>query len=112
VADYGNLRIVKLSSTGKILAFIGARRFDEDEAPQGVAVDVQGDLYVGAGGVVKFSPSGRLLGKWKRYGPHHVSLAGAFGVAVDRRGNIYVIDQPNRALVKLSSSGRTLAVWR
>jgi sugar lactone lactonase YvrE len=112
VADYGRLRVVKLSPSGHLLAVIGAGQFDEDEAPEGVAVDAQGNLYVGAGGVMKYSPRGRLLAKWTTYGPQHASLAGAFGVAVDRGGDVFVIDQPGRALVKLSPKGKTLAVRR
>jgi sugar lactone lactonase YvrE len=103
---------VKFAPSGRFLANVGVHRFDEDAGPEGVAVDARGNVYVGAGAVMKFSSTGRLLSEWKTYGSHHVLLSAAFGVAVDQQRNVYVVDQLHGAIVKLSPEGRTLSVWR
>jgi len=129
VADTGNNRIQKLSTTGRPLATWTTfqpppGRFDN---VAGITVDGQGNVYVltgfGDNELYKLSPSGRPL---MRVGPsvfltapdpHPVFGSGAIvwyvlaSVAVDARGNIYVLDAANFRILKLSPTGHVLATW-
>lgn len=112
VADTHNDRVQELSPSGTFVAQWGGRgRFN---VPQGVAVDRQGNVYVGDtddGRVVRLSGhSFRVAAsKGKRYG----AIDTAPAVAVDTRGDIYVVDymefgnRPSR-LLKFSPGGMLL----
>ena len=82
--------------------------------PFGVAVDVNGNVYVAdtANSRVRvFSPDGAALGQWGQKG----TAAGQFNrpsaIAVDRQGSIFVADQLNHRIQKLSLRGEPLAQW-
>jgi len=91
----------------------GPGQFD---APDGVAVDDLGHVYVAERGnnrVEKFSATGRLLGSLGTGTPGNApgQLDTPFGVAVDGLGNVYVGDTKNNRIQKFAPDGRVLAVW-
>jgi len=83
-------------------------------APQGVAVDVQGNVYVADTGndrIQKFSASrGTLSHEWS-FAPKQLPearFASPSGVAVDGIGNVYVADAERKRVHKFTPSGEPL----
>jgi tripartite motif-containing protein 71 len=113
VADTGNGRIQKFSSTGAFLTTIGSKGSGHGQlaAPNGIAVDHVGNIYVADAGnhrVLKLAPDGGLLAEWK--GPE-LGFYGPRRIAIGPDDSIYVVDQGRTRIVKFDSDGRVLAVW-
>jgi len=71
-----------------------------------LGVGGRGNVFVGRERrIVKLSPDGERLAVWWPRG-----VTGPSAIATDSRGNLYVADARN-VIVKLSSTGRELAVW-
>jgi hypothetical protein len=82
VADSSNEAIDKFSSSGVFIAQLGAGQIS---APQLMATDALGDLYVASGaGLVEFDPTGGCVN-----GCAPIDAAGQLGVAVDAAGDVY-----------------------
>jgi streptogramin lyase len=79
----------------------------------GIAVGRRGNVFVGTyrfpdpAPIYKLSPTGQPLATWSY--PH---VTEARAIAVDRRGDLYLACDNDDAIVKLSSSGRELAIWK
>ncbi|HWS54759.1 MAG TPA: hypothetical protein VN228_11560, partial [Pyrinomonadaceae bacterium] len=132
VADTGNHRVRKVTKEGLVttLAGSGAAGYADGSAasaqfnaPVGVAVDEEGNVYVADtynDRVRKVTKEGLVTTLAGSGGPGHAdgpALAGALfdtpcAVAVDKEGNLYVADCGNIPLRKLSKDGQvtTLAV--
>jgi DNA-binding beta-propeller fold protein YncE len=115
VTDYGASRIWKLSASGRLArVFTTGAPGTPLSHPQGIAVDRRtGAVYVadqGNGYVQEFSSDGAFLALW----PLPViggESAYPYGLSLDSRGNMYVSDELNDHIVKLSRSGHVVAVW-
>jgi len=117
IADYGNLRVRKVSPGGKIttIAGTGVNGFSgeggratsaQTTGPFGVAVDAQGNVYIAepaVGRVLKVSggrltriagrdPRGRSGGLGEGGPATSAKLSTPGGVAVDGKGNVYFAD--------------------
>lgn len=106
VADTGNNQVRKFTVNGGHVANWGVRGIVEVNAPQAVAVDGTGNLYVvgGISGVGKYNVSGSPTTQFTSK-----TFTNPQGVAVDGSGNIYVSDTTNNAIVELSSAGVSMA---
>jgi uncharacterized repeat protein (TIGR02543 family) len=126
VADYGNHTIRKITLDGAVSTFAGlagssgsadgtgnAARFN---MPIGIAVDTNGNVYVGEYGnstIRKITPGGvvsTLAGLAGNTGSADgTGSAARFknpnGVAVDNSGNVYVADYGNYTIRKITSGG-------
>jgi DNA-binding beta-propeller fold protein YncE len=128
VADSGNNRIQRIDSKGRFLARFGRNGGDgtrglgngEFSDPRGLATDVHGSLYVADHGnnrIQKLFRNGDFLARWGRNGGDGTRGLGngefnnPRGVAVDRRGNIYVADKNNNRIQELDPAGRFLLKW-
>lgn len=125
VADQGNNGIYKITSTGAVTILAGtglagyvngagtAARFN---APQGIAADAAGNVYVAdrsnnmirkitsTGVVSTFAGTGAYT-LADGDGPTLAAFNRPTGVAVDAAGNVYVTDQGNTALRKITVAG-------
>jgi DNA-binding beta-propeller fold protein YncE len=90
------------------------------DIPDGVAVDPAGRVYVADrenNRIQKFTSSGRLIAVWGRNGGDGSlglgpgEFNGPYGVAVDGRGDVYVLDSRNNRVQKFSPDGRFLTMW-
>jgi len=127
VADSSNDTIRKITPDGVTTTLAGSAGVTNStdgpgasarfNSPQGLAIDVSGNLYVADSGnstIRKVTPAGvvsTLAGKAGVTGTNDASSAAAarfnvpYGVAVDTNGNIYVGDTENHTIRKISPTG-------
>ncbi len=80
--------------------------------PQGVAVDVGGNVYVSDTGnhrIVKLSSLGQRTSQWGRLGDGLGELNEPTGLAVDQLNNVYVADAKNHRVQVFASTGQAVA---
>jgi tripartite motif-containing protein 71 len=122
VADVGNHRIQKLSSLGQPLVqwhTVGSGTGEETEIGYDLALDAGGNVYVsephpfsdGNDRIQKFSPSGALLATWGGSGTGPGQFSNPTGLAVDLKGDVFVVDWNNNRIQELSPTGQFLAQW-
>jgi sugar lactone lactonase YvrE len=124
VADYGNNEIRKITPAGVVTTLAGSgEKGDADgtgsaasfNGPEGVAVDSAGNVYVadyGNNQIRKITPAGAvttLAGSGAQGNADGTGSAASFngpeGVAVDSAGNVYVGDEFNNEIRKITSAG-------
>jgi tripartite motif-containing protein 71 len=116
VADVGNDRIQKFSSSGAFLTKWGSHgtgngQFD---MPQDVAVDSVGDVYVPDmvnNRIQRFSSTGAFLGKWGTAGAGAGQFNQPFAVTTDSQRNVYVVDYVNARVEVFRPSGAFIGTW-
>jgi tripartite motif-containing protein 71 len=122
LAEFDDDLIYKYSLTGKELTHWGGHGSDlgQLEAPDKLAFDAQGNLYVtevgsqSAGGnsrIQKFSPTGMPLGQWGTFGSAPGQFDTPVGIALNQHGDMYVADAGNHRIQKLSALGQPLSQW-
>ena len=99
LSDPDNHRVLRLSSTGELVASLGSGKRDSGDygfnTPGAVALDGEGNLYVldMLNSVVKkYSPDGQFLLSIGGAGDTEGSFSRPKGLAVDSAGNIFVSD--------------------
>jgi sugar lactone lactonase YvrE len=124
IADTRNQRVRKVTPGGTITTIAGggrgltARSGPATKAhlnhPTGVAVDGQGNVYIAdTSRVYKVSPLGRLTtlagtGRAGFSGDGSFAIAArleAYGIAVDRQGNVYIGDSVNHRVREVDRAG-------
>jgi len=121
VADQGNHKIRKITPQGFVTTFAGSTqgfangigstaKFD---TPYGIAIDAQGNVYVADQGnhkIRKITPQGAVstyagstLG-FTNGGATTAQFNEPTGIVVDAQGNVYVADQSNHKIRKISSA--------
>jgi len=120
VADENNQRIRKITPTGTVTTLAGSTSGSTDgdvsvaqfSDPAGIAIDAAGNLYISAGHRIrKITPAGvvsTLAGSTKGITDANGSAARfskPAGVVVDADGNVYVADDDNERIRKVTPSG-------
>ncbi len=116
VADYGNHRIQKFTSTGAYSTQWGSLgpgngQFDY---PFAVATDPAGNVYVADTNnnrIQKFSNTGFYLTQWGAFGAGNGLFNVPIGVATDAAGDVYVVDQYNHRIQKFTGGGAYVTQW-
>ncbi|HEX2910075.1 MAG TPA: 6-bladed beta-propeller [Chloroflexia bacterium] len=125
VMDSGNQRVQKFDPTGRFMLQFGGPGKGEgqfggrlspsgtqlEDAPAGLAVDSQGNLYAGDTAnyrVQKFDSSGHFLAAFSRFGRADGEFRGTLSLAVDRQDNLYVADNENGRIQKFDRNGKFL----
>jgi DNA-binding beta-propeller fold protein YncE len=108
VADSGNHRVQKFSSTGAFITKWGTYGTGDGQfnSPTGVGVGILGNVYVTDADLASaynhrvqwFSSTGGFLGKWGTYGTGDGQFNGPWRVAVDELGYVYVTDWYNNRI--------------
>ena len=60
---------------------------------------------------MKVAPDGRIVARWGTLGSGEVQFAQPADIAVDTKGDIYVLDGGNRRVQKLDAKGRFVRSW-
>ena len=109
-----NNRIQKFSSIGSFMGTWGAA----GTAPgqffgEGIATDAAGNVYVADGNdrIEKFDPNGNLLTLWGSTGTADGQFDQPSDVAVDRFGNVFVVDRDNNRIQRFDANGAFLGSW-
>lgn len=124
VVDNGNERIRKISPTGMVttLAGSGARGSADGirgtasfDGPWGITIDSSGNLYVSDQGnykIRKITPDGvvtTLAGSGEKGKTNGKAITASFnhpdGLTVDAAGNVYVVDEENYMIRKITPNG-------
>ncbi len=122
VADTHNHRIQEFSATGRLIRKWGSLGSGSGQfnQPRGIAIDPFGNVWVADHEnhrVQKFTSTGAFLGRYGAnggdgtYGGGWGEFNSPRGLSSDAEGNIYVADDANHRIVKLSNDGVTLAQW-
>jgi sugar lactone lactonase YvrE len=103
VADALGHQVVQLSAFGALLKTWGGAGGEAVEAPQAVAVDQHGNLYLAEGGrrVVKFSPDGERLGEFDNVGGPEGPLEEVVSIALAPDGTLYLADSERHCIFHL-----------
>jgi DNA-binding beta-propeller fold protein YncE len=83
-------------------------------APEGICVDLAGNVYVADTGnyrIQKFSGDGTPLAQWGTGGFGNGQFRHPRDIAVDASGHIYVADSDNNRIQKLDPTGVFIAKW-
>jgi sugar lactone lactonase YvrE len=127
ITDVGAHLVLKLSAAGDVLMTLGTKgqagRWDEAAGtrllnqPNDVAVASNGDVFVAQGhtpgpngdpGVLKFDRTGRLVRSWGGKGTAPGTFDVAHGIAIDRAGQLWVMDRENSRIQIFDQDGRFL----
>lgn len=124
VADVANHRIQKLSPFGQPLAqwhTVGSGTGENNtEIGYDLGLDANGNVYLsephpfgpGSDRIEKFSPDGKRLAQWGGSGSGDGKFNQPFGLTVDGRGDVLVVDTGNNRVEELSPSGKYMAQWK
>jgi uncharacterized repeat protein (TIGR01451 family) len=116
VADSGNNRVQKFTSSGGLITTWGSIGSGDGQfnSPRAVAVDGSGDVYVvdtNNHRIQKFTSSGGFITKWGSIGSGNGQFNFPRGIAVDGSDNVYVADANNERIQKFTSSGAFITAW-
>ena len=129
VVDNGNDLIRKVTPAGQVSTFAGSGQPGSSDgtgntasfnSPFGIAIDANGNLYVADSGnnlIRKITPGGAvttIAGSGSRGANDGTGKAASFntpaGIALDKYGNIYVADENNNLIRKITPGGRVTTI--
>jgi DNA-binding beta-propeller fold protein YncE len=120
VDDQGHM-VVKMDAQGRVRMVLGRKNTkgetnDTFNRPTDIAFAPNGDFYVtdgyGNSRVVKFSRDGKFVKSWGKKGAGEGEFNLPHGVAVDKRGRVYVGDRDNRRMQVFDADGNFVAQWK
>jgi len=116
VADTGNNRIQKFTSSGQFITKWGSEGNGDGQfsSPHGIALDSNGNIYVADTGnnrIQKFTSSGQFITKWGSEGNGDGEFSVPRSIALDSSGNIYVAEEWNHRIQKFASNGQFITKW-
>lgn len=129
VVDNGNDLIRKVTPAGQVSTFAGSGQPGKSDgtgaaasfnSPFGIAIDANGNLYVSDSGnnlIRKITPGGAvstIAGSGSRSATDGTGGAASFntpaGIAVDKSGNIFVADENNNLIRKITQAGAVTTI--
>ncbi|MBT8220473.1 MAG: hypothetical protein KJP00_11645, partial [Bacteroidia bacterium] len=130
VADAGNNRVRKISHDGMVTTFAGGTVGDSDGwgtsaqfyGPMAIFVDKNNLIWLtefNGTRVRTITPeglvstyAGSLHGYYDASQKEHAHFQGLWGIAVDDNGSVYVADNGNKAIRKISTSGQVTTLMQ
>ncbi len=115
VADHGNSRVQKFSSTGAYVTQWGSGGSGNGQFASDFAIAYnEGWVYVSDQGndrVQKFTPTGTYVRQWGTSGTGDSQFGWATGIAVDHDGYVYVVDNDLDRIQKFTQFGVFVTKW-
>ncbi len=115
-------QVFKFSPQGKVLMTLGKAGVrgngpDTFDAPTGVAVAANGDIFVTDGHgrndrVVKFSKDGHFIKAWGHHGLGPGEFDQPHDIALDSKGRVFIADRTNNRVQIFDNDGNFIAQWR
>jgi sugar lactone lactonase YvrE len=108
-AEFRNQRVQRFTSEGKFLGM-----FPVQQHAGGVAVDAEGNVYVGhwnSNKVAVYDPAGKLLREWGQKGAANGDFHLPGSVAIGPDNLLYVPDQANSRVQKFTLEGKYVGKW-
>jgi len=115
-------QVFKFSPQGKVLMTLGKAGVrgngpDTFDAPTGVAIASNGDIFVSDGHgrndrIVKFSKDGRFIKAWGQHGAGPGEFDQPHDIALDSKDRVFVADRSNNRVQIFDSEGGFIAQWR
>lgn len=111
----------KFSPDGKVLLTLGEPGVPGNDqyhfrSPAGVVTNANGDVFVADGHgsnnrAVKYSKDGKFIMQWGKtgYGPGEFNTL--HGIAIDKRGRVFVADRGNTRIQISDQEGKFIAQW-
>ena len=133
VADAGakdgkGMQVTKLSPDGRILLKLGkpgqgagSSALDTFDAPTGVAVASNGDIFVSEGHgeatnnnsrIMKFTKDGKFIKTFATRGSGDDQLHSPHAIAIDSQDRLFVADRSNSRVVIFDKDGNFVAAWK
>lgn len=124
IADEGSSHVVRFTPDGKFLGEIGLGPGDSEtermpggyfKQPRCIAVDAQGNVFVGDEGTAEriqaFSPDGKFLYRFALKGNRPGMILRPHGMQFDAKGRLFVDDVDNFRISVYDHSGKFLYDW-
>jgi len=112
VADTNLRRVQRFTHKGEYSAQWIASGGADFDYPSGIAVAANGDVYVlDSPRIRKFTSDGAPLMQWGTFGTGPGQIEGAYSIALDLSGNIYVAESANNRVQKFTGDGVYLGMW-
>jgi DNA-binding beta-propeller fold protein YncE len=120
VDDQGHM-VVKMDAQGRVRMVLGRKNTkgetnDTFNRPTDIAFAPNGDFYVSDGygnsRVVKFTRDGKFVKTWGKRGEAPGEFNLPHGIAVDKRGRVYVGDRDNRRMQVFDADGNFITQWK
>jgi NHL repeat-containing protein len=115
-------QVFKFTPQGKVLMTLGKAGVrgngpDTFDAPTGVAVAPNGDIFVADGHgrndrVVKFSKDGHFIRQWGHHGVAPGEFDQPHDIALDSKGRVFVADRTNNRVQIFDPDGHFIAEWK
>jgi DNA-binding beta-propeller fold protein YncE len=108
VTDYAKSDVQKFDDNGHLLL-----RWQSPGSIYSLAIDPDGNILVAdkTGRIRKFDTSGALLSEIRPKPIDKIAIE-LWNIAVDKQGNIYIVDHSGFRIVILDNRGEFLATWR
>ncbi|MGA1869868.1 MAG: 6-bladed beta-propeller [bacterium] len=128
LVDYMNHCIKKFSSDGYFITTWGTYGYGDGQfaSPSAIAIDESGNVYVGdhrlkydpslgtnvdERRIQKFTSDGKFITTWGSEGSDNGQFKLPRGIALDDKGNVYVIDWSSNCIQKFTSEGKFITRW-
>jgi len=116
VADRGNNRIQKFTSTGVYITQWGSLGSGNGQfnSPSGIATNAAGDVYVADflnNRIQKFTGTGVYVTEWGSIGSGNGQFIHPYSIAVGPSGDVYVVDYHNFRVQRFTGTGTFLNAW-
>jgi sugar lactone lactonase YvrE len=118
--DQGHM-VVKMDDKGRVRMVLGRKNTkgetnDLFNRPTDIGFGPNGDVYItdgyGNSRVVQYTREGKFVRTWGKKGSGEGEFDLPHGIAIDKRGRVYVGDRENRRMQVFDADGKFITQWK